>query len=74
MRVSLQAKRKVLDADRIRVSFVETVFELFGFEIARKPTNGTGVWSQVFVAASQDGVADLRVMNTPSLFVLKRLD
>jgi len=74
LRIGLQAKREVLDDDRIRVSFVETVFEVFGLEVARRPTNGTGVWSQVFVAASdQDGVADLRVMKTPSLFVLKRV-
>ena len=63
----------MLDGSRIRVSFVETVFELFGAEVARKPTEGQGVWSQVYVKASEQGTAALRVMNTPSLFVLERI-
>lgn len=73
LRVSLSAERKVLDDERIRVSFVETAFCLFGVELLRKPTKGAGVWQQVYVEdGGADGSASLRVMNTPSLFVLKQ--
>ena len=136
----------MLDDNRIRVSFVETVFSLFGRELwrepaargrapevtppssresrrelRRQPTQGTGVWQQardraeierrwrgdvfrmwprcsreaaerpprgrreaaerpptkevslqVYVETGADGTASLRVMRTPSLFVLRQ--
>ena len=46
----LHAKREVIDDDRIRVSFVETVFMLFGIELKRSPAKGQGVWEQVYVS------------------------
>ncbi|CAJ1388478.1 unnamed protein product [Effrenium voratum] len=66
LRVALEAERKILDDRQIRVSFKETVFSLFGLEMFRKPTKGSGVWTQRFVDAG------LRVMDTPSLFVLRK--
>eukprot|EP00747_Dinoflagellata_sp_TGD_P179070 gnl/TRDRNA2_/TRDRNA2_29235_c0_seq2.p1 gnl/TRDRNA2_/TRDRNA2_29235_c0~~gnl/TRDRNA2_/TRDRNA2_29235_c0_seq2.p1 ORF type:complete len:269 (+),score=42.06 gnl/TRDRNA2_/TRDRNA2_29235_c0_seq2:95-901(+) len=69
----LYAKRKVMDEKRIKVSFVETVFKLFGKEVKRQPTKGQGVWENLFVEPGTDGrTAGLRVMRTPSLFVLKQ--
>lgn len=68
LRVALRAEREVLDAERIRVTFKEMVFSLFGMEVLRKPTGGAGVWRQRYV---DEG---LRVMDTPSLFVLRRRD
>ena len=43
--------------------------KLFGKQLLDKPTKGQGVWEQI--AVNDD--ASLRVMNTPSLFVLRRL-
>ena len=74
LRVRLRATREVIDDRRIRVKFVETAFELFGRVVVCKPTTGQGVWENWFVEASADGdAATLRVMKTPSLFVLRRL-
>jgi hypothetical protein len=74
LKVALMAEREVLDADRIRVKFVETAISVFGLELTRKPTQGTGVWQQQYVSAGRDGSARLRVMNTPSLFVLRQIE
>ena len=51
---------------------VETVFMLFGIELKRSPAKGQGVWEQVYVERGLDGSAQLRVMRTPSLFVLRQ--
>ena len=48
------------------------VFKLFGIEVSRKPTQGAGVWEQVYVERGLDGTADIRVMRTPSLFILRQ--
>eukprot|EP00746_Dinoflagellata_sp_MGD_P131859 gnl/MRDRNA2_/MRDRNA2_65600_c0_seq1.p1 gnl/MRDRNA2_/MRDRNA2_65600_c0~~gnl/MRDRNA2_/MRDRNA2_65600_c0_seq1.p1 ORF type:complete len:201 (+),score=46.70 gnl/MRDRNA2_/MRDRNA2_65600_c0_seq1:71-604(+) len=71
--VSLYAKREILDSQRIKVSFVETVIQAFGKEVSRTPTKGQGVWKQLFVEMGIDGkTAGLRVMRAPSLFVLRQ--
>ena len=70
--MQLYAEREVLGDDKIRVSFVETVFKLFGNEVKRQPTQGKGVWEQLYVEAGADGTAALRVMRTPSLFILRQ--
>ena len=70
--VQLHAQREVIGDDSIRVDFVETVFSLFGQEVRRQPTTGKGVWKQLYVEAAADGSAALRVMRTPSLFVLRQ--
>eukprot|EP00929_Paragymnodinium_shiwhaense_P084391 TRINITY_DN45115_c0_g1_i1.p1 TRINITY_DN45115_c0_g1~~TRINITY_DN45115_c0_g1_i1.p1 ORF type:complete len:477 (+),score=101.64 TRINITY_DN45115_c0_g1_i1:67-1497(+) len=66
LRVALEAEREVIDDRSIKVSFREMTVSLFGNEVLRKPAKGSGVWKQRFVDD------DLRVMNTPSLFVLRR--
>lgn len=70
VKVMLKATREVLDAERVRVSFVETVFTLFGKELFKSETKGTGVWKFRYFN-KKSGV---RVMDTPSLFILKRRD
>lgn len=74
LQVSLRAEREVLDGERIRVTFVSTAVKLFGLQVLEKPTSGAGVWSQCYVEAGSDGSAALRVMNTPSLFVLRQVE
>lgn len=73
VRVQLHAERKRMDDERVRVTFKETSFSLFGNELVRKPTEGSGVWVSEFVQPGADGEsAGLRVMRTPSLFVLQQ--
>ena len=66
LKVALFAQREVLDGKRIRVTFKETAAFVFGNEVFRKAINGSGVWEQRYVDD------ELRVMNTPSVFVLKK--
>jgi hypothetical protein len=67
VRLALEAEREVLDSKRIRVTFRETAVSVFGLTVIRKATNGSGVWVQRYVDE------DLRVMDTPSLFVLTKV-
>jgi len=66
LRVALEAEREVVDDTRIRVSFREMAFSLLGMELFRKPAKGKGVWEQCYVDSN------LRVMKTPSVFVLRK--
>ena len=70
--VQLHAEREIIGDEQIRVQFVETVFKLFGQEVKRQPTKGQGVWEQLYVESGPDGTASLRVMRTPSLFILRQ--
>jgi len=65
-KLSLYAERKVLDDKRIRVTFKQTAVSIFGTEVFRKDIEGSGVWQQRYVDDT------LRVMNTPSIFVLQK--
>jgi len=66
VKVALEAEREVVDDTRIRVTFKATAFSIFGQELFRRPTSGSGVWVQRYVDDN------LRVMDTPSLFVLRK--
>lgn len=66
LKVALQAEREVIDENSIRVSFKKTVFSILGQEVFSTPSTGSGVWEQRYVDS------DLRIMNTPSVFVLRR--
>ena len=66
IKISLFAEREVMDDTKIRVKFKQTGVEIFGVELFRKDVTGSGVWRQVYVDE------DLRVMETPSLFVLQK--
>ena len=66
IKISLFAEREVLGDDRIRVTFKDTGIQIFGNEIFRKSISGSGVWQQRYVDS------DLRVMNTPSIFILRK--
>jgi len=66
LKVSLEAEREIMDDTSIKVTFKEMAFALLGVEVFRKPAKGSGVWQQRYVDS------ELRVMNTPSLFVLRR--
>jgi hypothetical protein len=73
LQISLRARRKVMNDTTIKVSFLETSFNLFGKTISKKEVGGGGVWKVKFVGIvrSADGTGKLvRIMDTPSLFIL----
>ena len=64
-RIDLKAQRTVVDGQTLKVSFVSNEVFLFGKSVVEKPLKGKGVWK---VLHDSNGV---RVMKTPSLFVLR---
>mmetsp|Transcript_36863 Transcript_36863/g.85012 ORF Transcript_36863/g.85012 Transcript_36863/m.85012 type:complete len:471 (-) Transcript_36863:211-1623(-) len=66
VRIALSAERAVLDDNTFNVTFKELSVNIFGQELMRRPLQGEGQWKQRYVDET------LRVMNTPSIFVLKR--
>ena len=62
---ALQAKPPK-DGQTYRVDFESLGVELFGFKLFEKAMGGGGAWKLRYVDD------DLRIMDTPSLFVLKR--
>ena len=75
LEVKLTAERKVLDDSRIRVKFIETRVKLFSVEVLNKETKGQGVWQTLFSGVINDNDGNpmlLRIMKTPSLFIIKQ--
>lgn len=77
VKIELNAERKVLDDNRIKVVFKETAVKVFGKEVVRKEVKGQGVWSYVFggIVSLKNGNGEeeeylLRVLKTPSTFVI----
>eukprot|EP00930_Biecheleria_cincta_P021434 TRINITY_DN15895_c0_g1_i2.p1 TRINITY_DN15895_c0_g1~~TRINITY_DN15895_c0_g1_i2.p1 ORF type:complete len:447 (-),score=72.42 TRINITY_DN15895_c0_g1_i2:120-1460(-) len=66
LRIALEAERAVIDDYKIQVTFKEMAICFVGSELFRMPAKGQGVWQQRYVDDN------LRVMNTPSLFVLRK--
>lgn len=73
-KIELEAERKVLDEKRIRVKFLATRVSLLGMKILQKETKGQGVWNHLFSGVVNiDGERILlRVLLTPSLFIIKQ--
>ncbi|KAL9190927.1 hypothetical protein ACHAXT_000633 [Thalassiosira profunda] len=72
VKVELNAERKVLDENRIRVAFKETAFFVFGNEVKRVDAKGRGVWDYAYsgrVNVNGEKMR-LRIMKTPSTFVI----
>ena len=66
LRVALTARREPLDQRTYRVTFEEMGFSLFGVDLMKRPISGGGTWKLRYVDE------DIRIMDTPSLFVLAR--
>jgi len=66
LKIGLEAEREIIDDRNIQVAFKELAFFAFGREVFRKEAKGKGVWEQIYVDE------ELRVMSTPSLFVLRK--
>ena len=76
VRIELNAERKVLDDDRIRVKFLSTRVSLFNgkTELVKKDIKGQGVWKHLFSGVVTIDGEDvlLRVLLTPSLFIIQQ--
>lgn len=75
LQISLRAKREIMNDSTIKVSFLETSFNLFGQTLKKSEVKGGGVWKMKFVGKVKDenGKEKLvRIMDTPSLFVLEQ--
>jgi hypothetical protein len=73
--IALQAKREIKNVSTIKVSFLQTRFSLFGNVFSQKQAGGGGVWKVRFVGKVQDDDGKeklVRIMETPSLFILEQ--
>jgi hypothetical protein len=75
LKIALTAERIIKNDDTIKVNFKYTTIYLLGQKIIEKETGGGGVWKYIFAGTLQDtdGTTKLiRVMQTPSLFILEQ--
>mmetsp|Transcript_13503 Transcript_13503/g.28510 ORF Transcript_13503/g.28510 Transcript_13503/m.28510 type:complete len:201 (-) Transcript_13503:2959-3561(-) len=75
LQIALQAKREIMNDSTIKVSFLETSFNLFGKTLKKGQAGGGGVWKVKFVGEVEDENGNkklVRIMETPSLFVLEQ--
>jgi hypothetical protein len=76
LQIALRAERQVTSDTTIKVTFRETTVTLFGQEVTRKTIeNSGGVWKYLFcgMVTMDNGKQKLiRIMETPSLFVLEQ--
>lgn len=75
--ISLKAKREIKSNTAIKVTFLQMTINVFGQKVMQKELPGTsgGVWKVKFVGKIKDGNGNeklVRVMETPSLFVLEQ--
>ena len=78
LKIALHAERTVMDDSQIKVTFKETSISLFGSIVANKKfeNNRGGVWKYLFIGEVMDPAQGqrklVRVMETPSLFILEQ--
>jgi hypothetical protein len=75
LQIALKPKREVKNGSMIKVSFLETKFSLFGKTLKEGKAGGGGVWKVKFVSIVEDEEGNkklVRVMETPSLFILEQ--
>ena len=75
LRIALTASRTVKNDDTIQVRFHKTRVSLFGNQVVEKEVGGGGAWKMIFVGKvkDEDGREKLvRIMETPSLFVIEQ--
>lgn len=75
IRIALTAEREVKNDTTIKVTFHKTTVSVFGKQLVEKETGGGGVWKYIYagVVTDKKGAKKLvRVMETPSLFVLEQ--
>ncbi|CAB9500402.1 expressed unknown protein [Seminavis robusta] len=73
--ISLQAEKIVKNDTTNIVKFKKSQVKAFGKTVVEKDINGGGVWKYLFMGEVQDADGNkklLRVMETPSLFVIEQ--
>lgn len=70
VKIALRAQREVKSNDKIKVTFTQTTISLFGQTVKQIDASGGGVWKVLF-CGEVDGKL-VRVMETPSLFVIEK--
>jgi len=70
LKIALRANREVKSDKVIKVTFEETTISAFGQKVKQFETSGGGSWKYIF-CGEVDGKL-VRVMETPSLFVLEQ--
>jgi hypothetical protein len=80
--IALKAKRKIMNDSTIKVSFLETKFSLLDkITLKEGKVGGGGTWKVKFVGTVNDSAAAataggskklIRIMETPSLFILEQ--
>jgi hypothetical protein len=77
LKIELLARRQRKNAKQLDVFFEETTIRVFGQPVSRKRLPGTsgGSWKYLWVGVVEDGSKRklVRVMETPSLFVLEHV-
>jgi len=77
LKISLFARRKTIDKNRVQVYFDETVIQFLGKDLKRVPAKGSGVWKCLFVGEFYDDRIKknklIRIIEAPSLFVLEQI-
>jgi len=73
VKVVLDARREVLDGQRIRVEFRTISVYVGGLRLVSMETKGSGIWKVLFVGEFEEEGGKrvlVRVMETPKLFVI----
>ena len=69
--IRLQAVREILTDRNVRVKFKNTSVSLFGNCLVNKETKGQGVWKMRYFNKDPTVGRRIRVMDTPSLFIIE---
>eukprot|EP00979_Chaetoceros_neogracilis_P010988 scaffold2640_cov256-Chaetoceros_neogracile.AAC.2 len=82
IQIALTADRKRMDESRMKIKFQSFGVKVFGSELVKKELKQQGVWKMVFVGMVKDNLRTddiggaknilLRVMRTPSLYILAK--
>lgn len=74
LRLALNAEREILSDDTIAVRFQTVQIELFGNQVIERDASGGGTWRYLYAGTVQEGAFTkfVRVLETPSLFVLEQ--
>ena len=75
LRIALKARREVKNDSTIKVEFLQTTISIFGNTIKEGQVGGGGVWKVKFVGKVKDQKGNeklIRIMETPSLFILEQ--
>ncbi len=75
-KIALRASREIKSDTVIKVSFHQTTVSLFDIPIVNKDIAGGGAWKMMFCGVVTDATSDrktlVRIMETPSLFVIEQ--